>query len=159
MAAGKSTDLMEEFLQDHQQLTHMIRDVVSHLENGDVTAARSLAQKLDHAAGPHIEFEELILYPAVEVNLGEPYKRKLIAEHRNAQAGLAQLLSASDTRLEKAEFQKQVIAALRSGLKHAESCGTLVSHLEQLSDERRVQALRKLSELKRAGRRWSKLTE
>ena len=153
------TTLVNEFLRDHQRFISLLRDVVVFVERGEIATARSLADELDRLAGPHIEFEEKILYPTTIAAHGVLLERKLLAEHGNFRAGLKQLLSASDARLSRPEFQQRVAAALRGGLKHAESCGLLVSHLDQLTELEQQQALTKLNGLKREGRRWTAAAE
>lgn len=157
MVTRQKKNLMNEFLRDHHRLTRILSDVIRHLEGGDVSSARSLAQELNRIAGPHIAFEESVLYPAVRLAVGESFERKLLAEHDNARMGLVHLISAEPIRLAKPEFREKIVTALRSGMKHAESCGTLVSHLEQLSETQQQQALTKLNELKKAGKCWSEL--
>ena len=113
--------LTKEFLHDHQRMTRMLSDIVDRLERGDKKDAQSLAEELDHLAGPHIAFEESVLYHTVGTAQGENYQRKLLTEHNVARAGLKRLLEANNDQLQDAEFLRQVLAALRAGLKHAEA--------------------------------------
>jgi hypothetical protein len=155
MATNSKTALKREFLNDHRRMTRLLRDVVENLENGDIEAGRSLADELDQVAGPHIAFEETILYPAVGSAEGVAFQQKLLAEHDQAREGLAQMLAADQSQLDDVAYRNGVLAALHTGLKHAESCGTLVSHLEEMTDDQQRQALSRLKELRQIGSRWT----
>lgn len=150
-------ELSKEFLHDHQRMTRMLSEIVGDLKRGDTAHAQSLAEELDHFAGPHIAFEESVLYPTVGTAQGEPYRRKLLAEHDAARDGLKLLLSANDSQLYDAAFRRRVLGALQTGLKHAESCGTLVSHLQQLSSRECDQAKANLQRLRQSACRWTEL--
>lgn len=159
MEKARETHLTNEFLRDHQRLIRLLHEVVMLLEKGDIRAACLVAETLDQYAGPHIEFEESILYPAAKVYQGDSFERRLLAEHHNARAGLKHLIAEDLTKFRKPEFQRKVIAALRDGLKHAENCSTLVNHLEHFSEQEEKQALAQLHHLKKAGRRWTELAD
>ena len=153
------TELVELFLRDHRQMTRMLSDVVSHLHRNELVPALTVAQKLDRVAGPHIQFEEQVLYPEVKSVRGKAFDERLRDEHQAARDGLTRFLTASELQLKDPGFLAMVEKKLRSGLKHAESCGTLVSHLEQFSTSQQQQALLQLSKLKRAGTSWTESVE
>jgi len=155
MTADDRSELANEFLKNQRRMTRLLRDVVVRLEDGDVEVARSLADELDNVAGPHIAFEESILYPAVGGVEGEAFQQQLLGEHEQARAGLSALLSADDSSLSEGDYRRNIVAALRAGLKHAESCGTLVTHLEELTDDQQRLGLERLDELRQAGGRWT----
>ena len=150
---------MDAFLDDHRRMTRLLRDVAVALQKRDVQTAKSLARELDVVAGPHIEFEEEVLYPATASSSGPDFQKKLLSEHEQVCSGLARLLAADTEQLRDAQFLRSVEDAIRGGLKHAESCGTLVSHLETFTTEQQQQAFDRLQQLKRTPRRWTEQLE
>ncbi len=147
--------LKEAFAEDHRKLTRGFRDAVAALEKGDLPTARTLADELDKVAGPHIEFEESCLYPAVAENRGEGYTAKLYDEHSKMMKALTELQSAS----EMSENQRiSWLASMKEGLDHAISCGTLLSYLVSLPDGKQDELYRRLEQFRsQQPRRWSQL--
>lgn len=155
MTPTQSSPLVQAFLDDHQQMTRKLQEVIARLEQDEVQAACTAAEQLDRIAGPHIAFEESILYPAVGRAQGKPFQRQLLSEHAAMRAGLLQLLASSDAQLSKPAVRDEVLEQLQAGLRHAESCGTLISHLAAFTSEEQQAGLTKLKLLKQAGQKWS----
>ncbi|MEQ8837451.1 MAG: hemerythrin domain-containing protein, partial [Lacipirellulaceae bacterium] len=147
----------ELFLQDHKDFTRKLNCLVEQLDQGSLAAAKRTAFELDVLAGPHVAFEEEVLYPVTGKAQGTPFQTRLLREHDQTQAGLVRLLSANEDELNDPGFVKAVADALRKGLEHAESCGTLVSHLGMLSKEEESKAAQRFKELKEEERRWTEL--
>lgn len=157
MSTTKQSPLVKEFLDDHRLMTRMLSDLVTLLEGDHPEAARSLANQLDKLAGPHIAFEEQCLYPAVKARRGAVLQSQLQHEHDEARAALTQLLSTNVEELNRPTMRQVLAVALRKGLKHAESCGTLVSHLQELPQEQKQATLSRLLHLRHEGLRWTQL--
>lgn len=150
------TELETEFLADHKKMTRGFRDLIKALEAHDIPAAKELALKLDLAAGPHIEFEEHVLYPTVEEDRGQEYGETLRQEHQVARSALRFVLEHDDELL-RPEDRARVIQQLRVGFEHAVSCGSLLSHLTVLDPESQAQMLNTLKEYRERKLRWTEL--
>lgn len=155
MSITRSDAVIDAFLDDHRQMTQLVQELVQLLEERNIGAARAVADRLDIAAGPHIKFEEEILYPAAAKVAGSKFQQRLVGEHQEVREGIRQLLTARNDKFRDPQFLALITEAIRTGLKHAESCGTLISHLDQFSSHRRQEALDRLLELRRIGQRWT----
>jgi hypothetical protein len=155
MSAAPNSAVVEAFLVDHKKFMRLLRDVSVALEEGDTELARQLARELDHVAGPHIAFEERVLYPALDVAIADrSFVRTLFQEHEQIVQALARLL---DTQQLDARAVDELKSAFRAGLAHAEHCGTLISRLSALDEAEQREALDKLTRLRTSGLTWTKL--
>ena len=149
--------LSQAFTDDHKVMMRGFRDLLQALDQRDYAAAARLATKLDLVAGPHIEFEERYLYPAVKESRGEEYVSRLYEEHYQLLSVIVSLqtltedAAASDDRI--ASWKK----SLELGLDHAATCGTLLSHLQAGAEQRQRNYLEAIGRLRKQGRRWSEI--
>ncbi|MFQ5741686.1 MAG: hemerythrin domain-containing protein [Acidobacteriota bacterium] len=151
------TTLADAFLSDHKVMTQGFHRILKALERNDLKGAVELARRLDRVAGPHIEFEEEILYPQIRRNRGRDYVSRLYREHQVALQGIQTLLqSPAGTALDPHE-KEQLVGKIRTALDHAVSCGTLLSHLTTLDETRQEQILNRLRDLRSQGHRWTEL--
>ena len=148
--------LEEEFASDHRELTRGFARLLELLESGEDAEASRLANHLDQVAGPHIEFEETVLYPAVERAEGSDFAARLYGEHRTAFEAIDLLLTHSEDKPIDAETRQRLIEQVQNGLDHAVSCGSLMGHLTALDETQHELFLQKLYDCRKAGRRWSK---
>ncbi len=147
--------VVQAFLTDHRKFMKLLRDVEAALRAGDVERARSLGLMLDETAGPHIAFEEEVLYPALAARTSEnTFVASLYDEHQSIRAALASLL---DTPEPSPARQRELQQAFAEGLSHAEHCGTLVSQLSALDDVDQEEALDELKQWRTSGVRWTEL--
>ncbi|MCA9215658.1 MAG: hemerythrin domain-containing protein [Planctomycetales bacterium] len=153
--ATKRSELVEEFVRDHKEMSQLLMEVITHLKAKDVAAARSVAQELDRVAGPHIQYEEGDLYPRVSGRAIESeYTRSLYHEHLEAVTSLKLLLCKDELSEEEVVA---VLRGLRNGLKHAEQCGSLVNLLSALPEVAQRESLVFLRECRDRGRLWTDL--
>ena len=76
--------LVQAFLVDHRQFMKLLYDVSTALKDGDVKRARMLAENLNSIGGPHIAFEEAVLYPTLQAEGEErAFVDSLYDEHRD----------------------------------------------------------------------------
>ena len=146
--------LKEEFTRDHRELTRGYLAISKALKSENIAQAKLLADELDRAAGPHIEFEESCLYPRVAENRGDPYAAKLYDEHTEILSAIRTLLQCDELSSEK---QQELSDGMQIGLQHAATCGTLLGHLCSLPDPDQQQLLKEYLRLKKTGRRWTQL--
>lgn len=156
MPASQSS-LQEEFVSDHRRMTQTIAQLLDALRAGRDAAAIQLADDLDRCAGPHIAFEEAVMYPRLTHLTGKDPVRRMYDEHRIALRGLRQLLAARDSLPLDGNRRAEVIDDLQRGLDHAISCGSLLSHLTTLDSQTQQHLLGRLTEFRSRGTRWSAL--
>ena len=150
------TALEQEFIEDHQILTSGFQQVIDAVEMNDPKRMRASAESLDKSAGPHMQFEEQVLYPQVGQNRGDGFEQSLLREHQVARSAILFLTDHDDSPLAAAD-RARVLEQLRIGLDHAISCGALLSHVTVASEERQQEMLGELREFRRKGTRWTEL--
>ena len=150
----ETSPLERAFVEDHRRLTRGFARLLEALQQEDDERAVQIADELDRQAGPHIEFEEHVLYPHVAETRGEQFVGRLYREHRTAFEAVRFLLERREhpqlTPEERAKLKEQV----QTGLEHAISCGTLLSHLTVLDADRQAELLKQLEAYRRRGHRW-----
>ncbi len=146
------------FLEDHRHLTRGLVALLHALEEGDDTEARSQAELLDRKVGPHMAFEEQAFYPTLRELL--PSGVTHLYEEHDVGRHAVQRLVAEAGRGPLSDAERRTLAEeVRAMLAHAEGCGTLLSHLDGLPQERRIALLERLLDLRRQGIRWTELPE
>lgn len=145
--------LVREFLADHQQMSQLLLHTLVSLEEDDVVAAVASADALDRVAGPHIAYEESELYPRISgEKLISETTAVMYAEHREAVLAVKKLL---DNPRPNETTKLEIIEGLRTGVRHAEHCGSLVSLLAALPEPEQEASLQKLFEFRKGGRPWT----
>ena len=154
MATIPKSAVTQAFLTDHRKFMRLLRDVCQALNQGETEFARTLARELNHVAGPHIAFEETVLYPLLNEKSDETFVEVLYQEHQTVVAALQKLLGSEHlTASELTEIQQ----AFTEGLSHAEHCGTLISSLAAMDDVDQREALDELQQLRASDITWTQL--
>ena len=157
MNVKSAPPLVQAFLRDHREMSRLIYQLVNALDNEDLATSRALAKQLDVVAGPHIAFEEQVLYPLVSKRTRDvTFVRSLYAEHERTRDAVQILASDRDI---DSELRQQLLDGMRGGLDHADHCGTLISHLADLTETEQEQALKQLTQFQAEKRRWTELTK
>ena len=145
--------LVREFLADHQKMSKLMLHTLVSLEEGNIDAAIVAAKALDEVGGAHIAYEEAELYPRISgEKMVSATTRSLYDEHRQAVTALKQLL---DNPNPNESTKQEIIAGLRTGVHHAEHCGSLVSLLAALPTPEQDESLTKLLDFRKQGRKWT----
>ena len=152
-------NLRAAFLKDHQTFTRGLSRILKALRDQDDALAVGLAEELDRDVGPHIEFEEQQFYPELKKRLDAPFVEQLYREHATGQRAIATLLDLRGAGELTADARDEVIRMLTQTMDHALSCGSLLSHLDGLGDERQADLLHELQESRNRGRRWTERPE
>ncbi|NQV28978.1 MAG: hemerythrin domain-containing protein [Rhodopirellula sp.] len=147
--------LEEEFATDHRKLTRGFAALLEALKTAHDDEARQVADHIDLVGGPHIEFEETVLYPVVERVEGPTFASQLYSEHRTAFEAVAWLLKHTEKEPIDDIARARLVDQVQTGLDHAESCGSLMGHLTALDESQHETFLQKLYACREAGRRWS----
>lgn len=154
---AKVDTLRTEFLEDHQHLTKGLTELLESLRGGDALQATTIARQLDRLVGPHMAFEEAVLYPELVSRLGQEFVDQLYREHALGQSAVANLVRRDESTPLTATECGVLIAQIETALDHALSCGSLLSYLTTLSDERHSEMLRQLLDKRTQGCLWSDL--
>ena len=145
--------LVREFLADHKKMSQLMLHTLVSLEEGNIEAAVQSAKKLDEVGGPHIAYEEAELYPRISgEKLISATTRAMYDEHREAVIAVKRLLDNPDP---DEQARKEIMAGLRTGIHHAEHCGSLVSLLAALPRPEQEESLAKLLDYREQGRKWT----
>ena len=155
--AHASSALRKAFLDDHKHLTRGLTRTLEALRNGDDATAIQVADAMDRACGPHMEFEETVFYPELAGILGEPFVEHLEIEHDIGKRAVQMILSHAEGEPLAGEERISVIEGLDLMLGHTTGCGTLLSHLDGLPKANKKRLLNTLLELRQCGQRWTEL--
>jgi hypothetical protein len=158
MNTKESISLSEAFLEDHRHLTQGLSGILQALQADNLEEAIRMAEELDRVAGPHMEFEEEVLYPEVGKSRGPDYVSRLYREHQVALTAVKALINQQYQERLEPQLKEEILQSLQTGLDHAISCGTLLSHVTSLDQNRQNEMLTRLLDLRRIGHRWSELS-
>lgn len=150
------TQLEQTFIADHRRMTKSFQALIAAVESNDLMAIHSNAAELDRVAGPHIEFEEHVLYPHVEDDRGTDFGATLRREHQVARSALLFLQDHANKSL-RPEDRARVLEQLRVGFDHAVACGALLSHLTVLDEAQQAEMLERLQSFRDRQLRWTEL--
>jgi hypothetical protein len=153
--ASKRFPLGEAFTEDHRHMTRGFWKLRNSLEAEDLDSAIGLAREINRQVGPHIEFEETVFYPELRKVFGDEFVDNLYREHAVGRAVILELMSLDENAELPAGRLHELADRAGKTLEHAVSCGTLLSHLEALSDERQRELLTKLKTIRIQGKPWS----
>ena len=153
-------ELHQIFLNDHREMTRGFRQLLLAIRDGKDREAARLADHLDILSGPHIAFEERHLYPRVRQQRGKEYADRLYHEHREMLDSLRtlQALAADSPSARLSDSDRQAVAGqLETGLQHAATCGTLLSHLQSLPGNEQLELLDTMRAIRQRPCRWTEL--
>lgn len=159
MAKTELSDLVQTFLEEHRTLMQGLSAILEKVESEDFDSARKQADELDQVVGPHIRFEEEVLYPEVGRVRGRQMEQQLLAEHSVIQRTIERLLEVDLSQADAPVLREELGAALRAAVRHAESCGTLISHLMALPPAEQDEALARLVQFHESGKRWTEMSD
>ena len=148
------TELQRRFLEDHRPLIRGLKGILAAMEEDDLSTAAELARQLDVDVGPHMAFEEEVLYPRLTETYGDEFVVRLVSEHEAGHRALRRLLDLPPgTSLGEGE-RREILADLQTVLDHALGCGRLVSELVE-SEEVQQADLATLDAYRQRGTSWS----
>ncbi len=153
-----SSNLLEDaFIEDHRTLTRGLSRLVKLVQEARYDEAVLVANEIDQAAGPHIEFEEKSFYPEVRKTRGREYVENLYDEHRSGLEAIRLLMKLEPGTVPAPEDRERLLFLLRRVLDHAVSCGTLLSHVTSLGDDEQQRFLAELERCRKVAHKWSEL--
>ncbi|HVS14754.1 MAG TPA: hemerythrin domain-containing protein [Thermoanaerobaculia bacterium] len=155
IADRERQELIAAFEEDHRRMTRGIERLRELVAAGGVREAVASAQRLDVDAGGHIEFEEEVFYPFLRARLGDEAVDRFYREHAAGQRAVEQIRRLDPRAELTAERRAELQRDLQTARDHALSCGTLVSHLENLGAPDLAAMRAELERARRTGRRWT----
>jgi hypothetical protein len=139
MATRTEQDLArftEGFRNEHREARDIFLGIGEALGRRDQATIAELMGKADAGIGPHMRYEEEVMYPALAPLYGDEYVEKMLADHDRAfgVAGrLMELASHDPITDEDVEEGNRIIRGL---LPHVTDCDGLVLAIEVLPEER-----------------------
>lgn len=133
--------IIQEFRGDHQRIRGTLVRMRQAVTTGDIPAVRRLLGAAEGLLGAHVKFEEVHLYPALAVFVGEDGVQQLIREHDKMFQGVESLaaLAAKDT-WSDAE-RRSALESLALIAFHPENCDELCQYVAHLPGSERAALL------------------
>ncbi|TWT79623.1 hypothetical protein CA13_10270 [Planctomycetes bacterium CA13] len=144
-------------IEDHREIKRGYRELLSLIEKRDFVSAAVVANRLDKRAGPHIEFEEMYVFPEVHEAHGSAYVEEIFDERRRLIEVIDELKTLTPQSNPTQDQLEEWTLLLERGLERARSSGSLLVHLQVHSMEQQQEQLDVLRKLKEQGHRWSEL--
>lgn len=127
--------VIETFQEEHRQTRDKCLELSDAIEEDDLDRAEQLVAEIDRAAGPHFQYEEDALYPALIPFFGEEKVKELVAEHDEA-IEAAETLAELTSKDSLTEAEKQeALRALPDIMVHVSDCDGLTVYLEKADAE------------------------
>jgi iron-sulfur cluster repair protein YtfE (RIC family) len=127
--------VIETFQQEHRETRDKCLELSDAIEVGDLDRAQELVDEIDAAAGPHFQYEEDALYPALIPFFGEEKVTELVAEHDEAIEAAETLADLTSQDSLTDEEKQEALRALPNIMVHVSDCDGLVVYLEKVDDE------------------------
>ena len=144
--------LKHEFAADHRNFTKGLVGLIEAVEKNEWAVAAAAAEVVNRENGPHVAFEEEILYPYVAETRGRSFVQSLYEEHRIVILAIRFLLEHPSGDGVTPEQRRQVIEGLQAGLGHAVACGSLLSYFVDLNEKQQEAFLAELHRCRREGK-------
>ena len=155
MTAISKNAVVQAFLSDHKHFMQLLKHTTEALAAHDLESAKSNAKELNAVAGPHIAFEETVLYPALDNRTHErSFVEQLYKEHREIVDAVEELIECETMSSARID---ELHNAFVDGLEHADHCGTLVSNLSAMDEGEQSDALDELKQLRVRKLKWTDL--
>jgi len=127
--------VIETFQEEHRETRDKCLELSDAIEADDLDRAQQLVEEIDRAAGPHFQYEEDALYPALIPFFGEEKVKELVAEHDEA-IEAAETLAALTAQESLTEAEKQeALRALPNIMVHVSDCDGLTVYLEKADED------------------------
>jgi len=128
-------NVIETFSDEHYQTRDNLLELSEAIRDDDLDRAEELVHEVNADAGPHFQYEEDSLYPALIPFFGEEKVKELVAEHDEAIEAARKLaeLTGRDSLTE--EEKQEALRAIPDIMVHVSDCEGLIVYLEKADDE------------------------
>lgn len=127
--------VIETFQEEHREVRDTLLELSDAIEADDMERAHALVQEANEHAGPHFQYEEDALYPALIQFFGEKKVKELVEEHDEAIDAARTLADLTQQDSLSAEERQEALRALPDMLVHVSDCDGLTVYLEKADDE------------------------
>jgi len=127
--------VIETFQEEHRQTRDKCLELSDAIEEEDLDRAEELVHEIDKAAGPHFQYEEDALYPALIEFFGEEKVKELVAEHDEAIEAAETLAEITSQESISEDEKQEALRALPNIMVHVSDCDGLTVYLEKAADE------------------------
>ena len=124
--------IIQEFRADHQRIRGTLVRLRQAITTGDIPEVRRLLGAADGLLGAHVKFEELHLYPALTVFVGEDGVQQLIREHDSMFQGVAILVRLAAMETWSDAERRSALESLALIAYHPENCDELCQYVAHL---------------------------
>ena len=140
--------LLAAFKRDHVVLGRGLHQLGAALRARDILSAKRIADRLNHAVGPHIAFEEQHFYPRMRSLIGDEEVDRLYMEHRIGQAALCKVLSLPDAAWPDSALVRALLRDIELMEKHVAECGELFGAMGRIPEAEQGELLAQLDALR-----------
>lgn len=127
--------VIETFQEEHREVRDTLLALSDAIEEENLERARELVQEANEHAGPHFQYEEDALYPALIQFFGEEKVKELVKEHDEAIEAARILGDLTQQESLTEEDKQQALRHLPTMLVHVSDCDGLTVYLEKADDE------------------------
>ncbi|QOS13435.1 hypothetical protein DEQ92_19895 [Haloferax sp. Atlit-6N] len=127
--------VIETFQKEHRQTRDKCLELSDAIKNEHLERAEELVEALNEAAGPHFQYEEDSLYPALIPFFGAEKVKELVAEHDEAIEAAETLAELTGQDSLDEEEKRAALRALPDIMVHVSDCDGLTVYLEKADDE------------------------
>lgn len=127
--------VIETFQEEHRETRDNLLELSDAIEEGNVERARELVQEVNQAAGPHFQYEEDALYPALIPFFGEEKVKELVAEHDEAIEAARKLAEITSQDSLTEDDKQDALRQLPTIMVHVSDCDGLTVYLEKADEE------------------------
>lgn len=128
-------EVVSQFQAEHREVRDTLLALSDAIEDDDLERARELATEANEHAGPHFQYEEDALYPALVEFFGEEKVKELIEEHDEAIESTRRLAELTDKDSLSEGEKEEALQQLPPLLVHVSDCDGLTVYLERMDDE------------------------
>jgi len=125
------TCVIETFQTEHRETRDRLLELSNAIENEDLDRARDLVREIDETAGPHFQYEEDALYPALIPFFGKEKVKELVAEHDEAIEAARTLAELTDQNALSEAEKQEALRQLPTIMVHVSDCDGLTVYLEK----------------------------
>lgn len=127
--------VVETFQKEHRQTRDKLLELSDAIEEDDLERAHELVGEINAAAGPHFQYEEDALYPALIPFFGEEKVKELVGEHDEAIEAARTLAELTKQDSLTPDERQEALRQLPTIMVHVSDCDGLTVYLEKADDE------------------------
>jgi hypothetical protein len=127
--------VIETFQEEHREVRDTLLKLSDAIEEENIERAHELVQQANEDTGPHFQYEEDALYPALIPFFGEEKVKELVAEHDEAIAAARTLADLTQQESLSEADKQEALRQLPTMLVHVSDCDGLTIYLEKADQD------------------------